>query len=64
MGINDVMAGLVQEKKEKKESKHYIPFSAAEWAKLCAAAGRELEPKDLKALLNGIFEGTLKVSKA
>jgi hypothetical protein len=62
--IGDVMATLVKEKKEVKESKHYIPFNAAEWAKLEEQAGRKLEPKDLKALIGGIFDGTLKVSKA
>ena len=64
MGINDVMAGLVKEKKEKGEGKHYIPFSNKEWSELETKAGRELEPKDLKSLLTSIFDGTLKVSKA
>ena len=62
--IGDVMAGLVTEKKEAKESKHYIPFSATEWAKLEEQAGTKLEPKYVKALITGIFDGTFKVSKA
>lgn len=51
------------EKKTKGESKHYVPFSNAEWAKLEAQAGRELEPKDLKLMLVNIFSGKLTVSK-
>jgi hypothetical protein len=61
--IGDVMATLVKEKKEKGESKHYIPFNSKEWAKLEEQAGSKLEPKDLKALIEGIFSGQLKVSK-
>lgn len=63
MSLNDVMGGLVKEKKEKAEGKHYIPFSNKEWADLETKAGRELEPKDVKALITAIFNGELKVSK-
>lgn len=59
MSIDNVMAGLVKEKKEKGEGKHYIPFSQAEWAKLEAAAGAELEPKNLKLLIQQLFDGSL-----
>ena len=51
------------EKKAKGESKHYIPFSNAEWAVLEAQAKRPLEPKDLKKILQNIFAGELVLSK-
>lgn len=51
------------EKKAKGESKHYIPFSKTEWQAMEAKAGRELEPKDLKLMLQKIFAGELVVRK-
>jgi len=63
MGLAGVLDSIVTEKKEKAESKHYIPFSHTEWSKLEAQAGRKLEPKDLKLMLNNIFNGSLVLSK-
>lgn len=63
MGLAGVLDAIVTEKKEKGESKHYIPFSHTEWVALEAQAGRKLEPKDLKLMINNIFNGSLVLSK-
>lgn len=63
MGLAGVLDSIVTEKKEKTESKHYIPFSHSEWGALEAQAGRKLEPKDLKLMINNIFNGSLVLSK-
>ena len=41
----------------KEKSKHYIPFSLAEWNVLEKAYGGKLMPKDLKEMLECIFTG-------
>ena len=63
MGLAGVLDSIVTEKKEKTESKHYIPFSHTEWVALEAQAGRKLEPKDLKLMINNIFNGSLVLTK-
>jgi hypothetical protein len=63
MGLAGVLDSIVTEKKEKAESKHYIPFSHSEWVALEAQAGRKLEPKDLKLMINNIFNGALVLTK-
>lgn len=63
MGLAGVLDSIVTEKKEKTESKHYIPFFHTEWVALEAQAGRKLEPKDLKLMINNIFNGSLVLTK-
>ncbi len=63
MGLAGVLDSIVTEKKEKTESKHYIPFAHSEWVALEAQAGRKLEPKDLKLMINNIFNGSLVLTK-
>ena len=46
-------------KPAKEEGKHYIPFSKAEWTELEKVAG-PLEPKDLKRMIQMIFNGEAK----
>lgn len=62
-GLAGVLDSIVTEKKERTESKHYIPFLHSEWVALEAQAGRKLEPKDLKLMINNIFNGSLVLSK-
>ena len=63
MGLAGVLDSIVTEKKEKADGKHYIPFLHSEWVALEAQAGRKLEPKDLKLMINNIFNGSLVLSK-
>lgn len=45
------------------ESKHYVPFTIPQWEKLEAVAGREIRPKELRVMIQSIFEGKVELVK-
>jgi hypothetical protein len=63
MPLQDVMADVVSEKKEKKSAeKRYVAFSSTEWAGMETKQGRKIDPVDVKKLILGIFEGRYQVA--
>lgn len=66
MALAEVMAGLAPTAKRGKSEnpKKYVQFTGDEWKALEKGNGAPLEPSHVKALLQGIFSGAVRVSNA
>lgn len=63
MGLAEAFNVIDQEKPEKKTAeKRYVTFSIDEWRDMEKAYGSGIEPGDVKALIQGIFQGTFDIN--
>lgn len=64
--LGSILSGLSKERKTPKEDgKHYVPFNKAEWEEVALGfecAPEDLEPKQLKALIQAIASGKIKIT--
>lgn len=52
----------VKEPKDPKKVRKYVQFTGEEWIAMETSAEQKLEPNDVKAIVQGIFAGKVKLT--
>lgn len=65
MGLADVLAEVVADKKAKGKSENRnVTFKTVEWTEMESKYGKTIDPVDVKKLVQGIFSGRFQVVAA